>query len=260
MSRNTNSGSAPVLIAAFFLIVPLIVALVVLCLCQHSDPAEDYARAVHDAIQPDSHVSHSLVSVSLDQPVTVVTWTRQKQVADYKNGTTPNYKNTWVTVAPWLKSFCQDYVRSHGRDLSQLNLRLEQRLGLPPNADYDAFVEVTIDPKDNSKFFRPCDDPSVNSNTCAAASLPEEIRDKIQAIDLKDGKENAKYWFLSKYYRSFAANDQYPWTALGYTFDWARAKDSSDEFVRWGESEFVVGPGTPAKFVSSADTLAYCTP
>ena len=256
--KNMFDGAAPVLIAICFLVVPIITVLA--NTRKQNVPTADYAKAIREAMQPDSHTSHSLVSVNLDQPVTVVTWTRQKQVPDYKNGTTPTYKNTWVTVVPRLKSFCQDYVKSHGSDPRQLTLRLEQRLGLPSGSNYDSFVEVTVDPKDKSTFFRPCDDPSINSNSCDPPPLPEVVKDKIKALDLKDDKEIARYWLLSTYYRSFASREQYPWTSLGYTFDWAPKEDDSADFIRWGESEFVIAPGTPIKFVSAADTVTYCTP
>ena len=52
--------------------------------------------------------------------------------------------------------------------------------------------------------------------------------------------------------------DQYPWTTLGYTFDWAR-KESGD-FERIGESEFIVGPGAHINYLSSQTTAQYCTP
>src|SRR5258706_13008271 len=110
--RNTIDETLPTLIAGLFIVVSIVVLLVLAR--QQRNPADDYARAVREAVRPDaSYVSHSLVSVSLNQPVTVVTWMRQKQVADYEGKTTaPAYKDTWVTVVPRLKSFCQDYVKS----------------------------------------------------------------------------------------------------------------------------------------------------
>ena len=46
---------------------------------------------------------------------------------------------------------------------SMLVLRLEQRLGLPPKAGKDAFLEVWIDPAD---LFRPCPDPGIADREC----------------------------------------------------------------------------------------------
>jgi hypothetical protein len=261
--RNTIVEALPILIAGFFVVVPIVV-LLVLAREHERVPAVDYARAVREAMRPDaSYVSHSLVSVSLDQPVTVVTWMRRKQVADYDGKTAaPAYKNTWVTVVPKLKSFCQDYVKSHGSDPDQLNLRLQQRLGLPPNSNNDTFVTLTVDPKDISRFFRPCGDPSPDSNSCELASppTPVEIKASLGKLDRGNTKEVEKYWLLSNYYWSFASSQPYPWTSLGYTFDWAPKEGGSDDLVRWGESEFVIPAGAPIQFVSATDTSAYCAP
>src|SRR5258706_6594099 len=215
--RNTIVEALPTLIAGFFIVVPIVV---LLALAREQErvpdteyardervPAVDYARAVREAMRPDaSYVSHSLVSVSLDQPVTVVTWMRRKQVADYDGKTAaPAYKNTWVTVVPKLKSFCQDYVKSHGSDPDQLNLRLQQRLGLPPNSNNDTFVTLTVDPKDISRLFRPCGDPSPDTNSCELASppTPVEIKASLGKLDRGNTKEVEKYWLLSNYYWSF---------------------------------------------------------
>lgn len=260
-SAAQDSPSAAILIAMFFLLAPLVVLLIMAR--GHSDPTEDYLRAVSATVRPDlSQVSHSLVSVRLDQPVTVVAWLRQNQVPDYKGKTAPGYKDTWVTVVPKLKSFCQDYVKSNGAGPTQLALRLKQRLGLPPDSNYDSFVELTVDPKDISNFFRPCGDPSPATNTCQPASppTPEKVWNNLKALNPGNGREVETYWFLSKYYASFASPYQYPWTSLGYTFDWAPKEDGSEDFVRWGESEFVIPAGAPIQFVSATDTVAYCAP
>jgi hypothetical protein len=256
--KGTLEG-LPVVIAAFFLLAPITVLLVMAH--RHHDPAADYARAVLAAMEPDKNPrSHSLLSVNPDQPLTVVSWKLKTQVKDYQDKTAP--ADTWITVAPNLKKFCQDYVTSNGNDPDQLKLRLEQRLGLPPNSTYDSFVEFTIDPKDVSKFFRPCDDPSTSTNTCDPASPPKpyEVRANLNALKPGNNQAIEKYWLLSNYYWSYAPSHEYPWTSLGYTFDWAPKEEGSDDFVRVGESEFVVAAGTPIQFVSAADTAAYCTP
>jgi len=264
--KNSFSAAVPILISAFFVLTPIAVLLAISR--EHPRvPAEDYTRAVRETMRPDSaRVLHSLVSVDLNQPVTVVSWMRRNQAQDYKGKTTPEYKNTWVTVAPRLKSFCQDYVKAQGADPEKLTLRLEQRLGLPPGAHYDSFVELKVDhPEDITKFFRPCKNPSPSgSNTCdpifPPMEEPEEIKDKIKSLDLRSNSEADKYWLLSKYFRSFASSHPHTWTSLGYTFDWAPKEDGSEDFVRWGESEFVISPGAPIQFVSATDTVAYCTP
>jgi hypothetical protein len=73
---------------------------------------------------------------------------------------------------------------------------------------------------------------------------------------------NRWFWFLKKYYSSHgdASKYQYPWTAAGYTFDWAKEDEDSDQFVKWGESEFVVTSGTSVRVLSSTDTVSFCEP
>jgi hypothetical protein len=117
-------------------------------------------------------------------------------------------------------------------------------VGLPPGFNYDSFVEFKVDPKDTSRFFRPCGNQSPTTTTCDPASPPKpwEVRNDLTASDTGTGKKVEQYWLLSNYYWSFSPKDQYPWSSLGYSFDWAPREDGSEDFVRWGESEFVISP------------------
>jgi hypothetical protein len=263
--RSPLSEAVPIFIATIFLILPVVLLLIFAYKSRaaaevYKNQDSKYAKAVIEAMRPlPQYVSHSLVPIDPTEPVTVVTWMQQKWVSTYKNGETP--RSIWVTVAPRLQSFCRDYVRSNGDDLRQLTLRLEQRLGLPPNSGNDTFVELKLAPAEVGKvsqFFRPCADPSTTGATCNPA-LPADKAD--------EGEKVKAYWFLGKYYWSYAAPEkdgretkQYPWTSLGYTFDWAPTEEGDEDFVRWGESEFVVSEGTPVQFVTATDTAKYCAP
>jgi hypothetical protein len=269
--RVTLGGAVPAVIAFFSLFG--FVRVVGIIVCEHKvsagySLAEDYLRAVRDTAHPDSSlVSRSLVSIDPSKPIMVVSWMRQDKVQYFKGTTTASGRDTWVTIVPNLKLFCQDYVRSHGADPEHLALRLKQRLGMPPDSGNDTFVELTLGPKDMLKIFRPCGDPSINSNTCNLAiddsnppPTPDKTEESLKTVDTKNPRDVEKYWFLSKYYWSFASPNPYPWTSLGYTFDWARREDGSGDFVRWGESEFVIPGGTPIHFVSSKSNAEYCAP
>jgi hypothetical protein len=269
--RSTLSAAVPAVIAFLFLLGFVNVLGLILRerkVSAGNSLSEDYLRAVHETVRADSSVaSHSLVSINAGQPVTVVTWMGQDKIQYFKGATTPQGRDTWVTVVPNLRFFCQNYVKLHGADPEQLALRMKQRLGMPPDAANDSFVELTIDPKYISKIFRPCGDPSLETHTCQPASeesahlpRPEKMGENLKALDTNNASDVEKYWILSNYYWSFASSHQYPWTSLGYTFDWAPKEDGSGDFVRWGESEFVIPGGTPIHFVSAANTVAYCTP
>jgi len=60
-------------------------------------------------------------------------------------------------------------------------------------------------------------------------------------------------WFLSQYYESYgrAQPTRYPWTSLGYTFDWG--SEVSEE----GESEFVIPRGSEVVVESITPTAEY---
>jgi hypothetical protein len=67
-------------------------------------------------------------------------------------------------------------------------------------------------------------------------------------------------WLYRQYYSSFGQSrlNSYPWTALGYTFDWAPGPQHG--FERFGESEFVIRKGAPIEVLRADDTVSYCRP
>lgn len=53
--------------------------------------------------------------------------------------------------------------------------------------------------------------------------------------------KNYREWFEQNRLRSYTGNPPYPWTQMGYTYDWNRSAD------RYGISEFIVWPGSLVK-------------
>lgn len=196
-------------------------------------------------------VSNKLVSLDPDKPVKLVTWMRGAQISAYKKDgkwLTNAPFDVWVTVVPNMKQFCRQYTAEHSVSPEQLTERLEERLGLPPGAGKTEFMEITVpDPATPDHLFRPCDAPSIHSTTCAPGPPAPAAGNAY------------KVWFLSQYYSSFgtAAPYSYPWTALGYTFDWGLGDDG--RMIRYGESEFVIPKGAPIHIDSVTSTHDYCT-
>lgn len=196
-------------------------------------------------------VTNSLVSLDPDKPVKVVTWMRGVQISAYKKDgkwLTNAPFDIWVTVVPNFKKFCREYTAEHSVSPEQLTERLEERLGLPPGAGKTDFMEITVPERlTPDHLFRPCASPSVHSSTCAPGPPAAAAGNAY------------KLWFLNQYYSSFgtATPHSYPWTALGYTFDWG--VNDSGELIRYGESEFVIPQGAPIHIESVASTQDYCT-
>ncbi len=105
---------------------------------------------------------------------------------------------------------------------TNVNRRLIELLGLPPNATYSYFVEFWVKPSD---LFRPCPDKEINDSQCDLCFPANTDKEHITWIN-----ENR----ISRYYEC-ALYNQYPWSQLGYTFDW-NAKNTSHV----GLSEFVI--------------------
>jgi hypothetical protein len=171
------------------------------------------------------------------QVVRVVTWT------DGLTGATPGDTlrlddPTWVTVVPAVQRFCQDPALPKRR----LALRLEQLLGLPPDARYTRFVELWVPTR---ALFRPCPDPEITDRECELTFPAPTRRVTVSA--------EHKRWIRSQ--RAARKQDgAYPWTGLGYTYDWNPATDDV------GLSEFVVPAGAPMAVHRTASTAAYCRP
>lgn len=173
--------------------------------------------------------------------VLVVTWTNKP----YYDGSVgqdyllPAGANVWVTAVPELKRF----IRRNRSDLSVL--RIEQLLGVPPNNGKTKFVELWVNPWD---LFRPSPDPEVNDHE-ASLSFPSATSPfllmsdtpKITDWDPVLGRNiQASYvnWFNRRRSTIYTAAVPYPWTRLGYTYDWGKTGDHV------GLSEFVIRGGS----------------
>ncbi|MBL4710255.1 MAG: hypothetical protein JKY48_17625 [Flavobacteriales bacterium] len=124
----------------------------------------------------------------------------------------------WVTAAPQLLNFMK---KENAKDV---NMRLKQLLGLPPSSVYTHFVELWVKPSD---LFRPCLDSEITDKTCELC-FPSTADSTYKAWI-----NNTR---LSRYYPDpCGLMNEYPWTCLGYTYDW-----NMKNKTHVGMSEFVI--------------------
>jgi len=169
--------------------------------------------------------------------VLVVTWGGAETVPAATAGDTVAPKqDVWVTAAPQLRRFCRGLDRTG----DALRLRLAQRLGLPPDADYNRFVAFWVRPQ---ALVRPCPDPEVTDRECELR--PPRPQAHVQISDAH------QKWFRHLKRTSYGP-DGYPFTGLGYTYDW---NPHTDEV---GPSEFVLRPGESGVVRATYSTAAYC--
>ena len=169
--------------------------------------------------------------------VLVVTWGGSETLPNAAAGDTVAVsQDVWVTAAPQLRQFC----RGLDRRGDALQLRLAQRLGLPPDADYDRFVELWVRPQ---ALVRPCPDPEVTDRECELTTPAPAAH-----VQVSDAHRD---WFQTLRQTSYES-DGYPFTGLGYTYDW---HPTTDEV---GPSEFVLRPGERGELRATYTTSAYC--
>src|SRR5690606_23820671 len=105
---------------------------------------------------------------------------------------------TWVTVAPEVQAFC----RESGLEGAELDMRLRQGLGLPPDAPYTHFAAYWVATDD---LFRPCPDPQISDRDCELDfPAPKHL---IQV------NPEYKAWFNELRETTYGL-DGYPWTRL----------------------------------------------
>lgn len=191
-----------------------------------------YQQSIENAIYPEaSKVYNNLVPVDKQNPNLIwknidgedynlaVTW--KQNISYYQQYLDSAFYNTgsypiWITTAPELQH------RMKQERAKDINKRLIQLLGLPPNSEYSYFVEFWVKPAD---LFRPCPDKEITDNECETC-FPQQT-DSAHIAWINENR-------ISRYYQCELSN-QYPWTQLGYTYDW-NPKNKSHV----GLSEFVI--------------------
>ena len=234
----------------------IVIVLMVLVVSACAGPAQDhgqtelrslYNAAIEDATIAERHeISKNLVAIvpsnndlvwkdneAQQAHVLVVTWTDYTGYDGKVGQSTAAGIDIWVTAVPEVQDFCKKLT-------DDPSLRLEQVLGLPPQGGYDRFVELWVKPAD---LFRPSADP--------------EISDSEAEIDLRIAnpfmKLSDRYvrWFNDQKKVSYKP-DGYPWTRLGYTYDWG------NPMSHVGLSEFIITKGSQIEIKSISSTADYC--
>ncbi|MGS2740759.1 hypothetical protein [Sinomicrobium sp. M5D2P17] len=135
---------------------------------------------------------------------------------------TNTWGESWLFIPGQMKSRIKnDFIQS-----SDTIMRICQVLGLPP-ADENSNTHISTLWVRPESLYRPAGNPDVSTTTTGSA-LSENV------------SESYTSWFndyiIFAYYRtlSYETDHHYPWTRLGYTYDW------SPETAEVGLGEFVL--------------------
>ena len=178
-----------------------------------------YHNAIDDCIQADADEVLPLYPIDKTaDKVLVGTW--NKYPDSYPDGKqiTISYGDVWVFTADEMLKFGKQIAYS-----DDMVLRMQQLLGLPPQNGKTHFSLLWVRPDD---LYRPTPDRHIDTST-ASLTFPENT-DK-EYIDWFNATMTADYY-----------PHKYPWTRLGYTYDWA------DNGTEYGLSEYILKNGSTA--------------
>lgn len=161
-----------------------------------------------------------LVTMNDENEVLLVTWHKYPDSYVAGQDVTLQYGEVWTftdkEIASWYKE--------NKNGVTDWELRFEQLIGLPTDTEYTHFTAMWV--------------------PLAAIKRPAYSYDTATAINATAFAENADQsfvaWFDGNIVDSYF-KDAYPWTRLGYTYDWA------DNGTEYGLSEFLVEKGTVAQ-------------
>ena len=172
---------------------------------------------------------------------TVVTLTNYA----YPVGVQTLSRAVWVTAVPEVQEKCSKFS---DQDLA---LRLRQLIGLQPDAKFQYFVTMTVR---SSDIFRPATDPTTTTESPCSdstqATCGEVFPDWVTSDHVK--------WIANQMLTSYFVSEEhtgdysYPWTRLGYTYDWKPGAD------RYGASEYVIRPGAVVNVTDKKAFSTYC--
>ena len=173
----------------------------------------------------------------------------------YYNLTTKKNQNLypgalWVTTGNELPAWYRD--QANGVTATNISRKTVELLGLPTSStlQYNAIVEILVDP---SKLMRPTRDPAVAAQPTALPTDP--FAAKPASLSQAD-YDAFKTWYAANITSSYGAtnpDNRYPWTQLGYTYNWGGDQASLASIN--GLSEFVV-LGTRSGVTSPLETFA----
>lgn len=216
--------------------------------------AAQFSRAMLDAQNPKPEEIVDSLTVIAGNPNlvdTIIAGERYVLVVSWKacpdwfqiSGTLDTLKYyTWVTVAPEVQRRCRGFFTDPNE--KDPVMRTRKLLGLQPYTIENVFVEIWVKPDD---LFRPCPDDGTADPACEL-NLPSTVSPEHRAWF--NGTRAVQYVDCSD--AAFGKNG-YPWTQLGYTYDWS---PTNPHHV--GLSEFVIRKGSVVQYRAKPATRKYC--
>ena len=188
-----------------------------------------FDQAVEDAMIAEDGEILPVVSLDEGEPYAVyneegrvLLYTFHKYPDSYPDGT--DVKLEWGNVWTFTGGELEDWYQENKEGVTDWQTRMKELLGLTPDNESNYVTAMCVKPED---VFRPAYISDIGT-----VEMTDSFSEDVDA--------DYKAWFdaniISSYY-----DGEYPWTRLGYTYDWA------DNGQAYGLSEFIVKQDSDVK-------------
>jgi len=201
-----------------------------------------YFRAIYDSAVYEPANVRPLYPLRPDADGNVLVATlgrRDGNVGD----TIPTKDGIWVTMVPEVQTICRAFT-------GDVAMQLRELLGLRPDDDVPRFLSLQAKASD---IFRPSPDPQTTT-VYPCPTPPDSTCGNVFPKDSPGVTPEHVLWIASSSFSLHAVPGGYPWTHLGYTYNWAPGKD------RYGASEYVIRAGKTATIREKWTPAEYCAP
>lgn len=155
--------------------------------------------------------------------------TMHKGEKDFNLGAMTVEREIWTVADKELVA----WYKANKDKVKDMPLRMKQLMGLPPTGEHAYFTAFWVDPKD---IIRPAFSTNVQVPDMKTAFDDEGETE----IEFSETKKWFRIWFDKNRSRSYVKRGGFPWTRLGYTYDWSKVGTSESKY---GLSEFLIVPG-----------------
>ena len=221
-----NAYLAACLLLAGSMTVPVMAETEVQTETAAKDDQTLYDDSVKDAMIIDSDEILPVVSLEKGEPYAVynedgkiLLFTLNKYPESYPDGA--DVELTWGNVWTFAGGEMKDWYDKNKDGVTDWQHRMVQLLGMKPDDQSGYVTAMWADPQD---VFRPAYETGIGT-----VDMTDSFSDDVS--------EEYKEWFDGNIISSYF-DDEYPWTRLGYTYDWA---DNGQEY---GLSEFIIKGGS----------------
>jgi hypothetical protein len=160
----------------------------------------------------------------------------------------PERVYVWVTADGEVQNVCRQFHLTGG----ELTLRLNQLLGLRPDTNYTHFLVLSVPA---GRIFRPTPDPSTTQAFPCADPKDDECGNAFPSSAPAShivwmSKQSLKAYQIGQAH----SEDGFPWTHLGFTYDWAPYVSN-----KYGASEYVIMEDTEVSILEKTGMDPYCS-